>query len=72
MIPTSACLLRKAFNENSLRFFNNSIRNITSARNSEKLDPFQEALLKEQCILVNENDEEMGSASKREARHSGY
>ena len=34
-------------------------------RNDEALDPFQESLLKEECILVNENDQELGSASKR-------
>lgn len=31
----------------------------------EALDPFQEALLNEECILVDENDVEKGSASKR-------
>ena len=30
------------------------------------LDPYQEALLAEKCILVDENDREIGHASKRE------
>ena len=33
--------------------------------NAERLDPIQEALLNEQCILVDENDHELGQASKR-------
>ena len=30
------------------------------------LDPYQEALLAEKCILVDENDREVGHASKKE------
>ena len=48
--------------------FRRKLTTSSSKRNDEALDPFQESLLKEQCILVNENDQELGSASKR---HSG-
>jgi len=47
---------------------NSSRRRITTSAgksDDDALDPFQESLLKEQCILVNENDQELGSASKR-------
>ena len=72
MFPS--CFLRKCAKETTLKFCGGSAaaatsRGITtsSAGNSSDaaLDPFQESLLKEQCILVNENDEELGSASKR-------
>ena len=33
---------------------------------AQKLDPVQEALLQEQCILVDESDRALGQASKRE------
>ena len=36
-----------------------------STQGKQALDPFQEALLSEQCILVDENDQEIGQASKR-------
>ena len=39
-----------------------SKRGLTS---SAKLDPVQEALLSEPCILVDENDQALGQASKR-------
>ena len=67
MFPS--CFLRKCAQETTLKFCGGSARITTSsgAGNSSDaaLDPFQESLLKEQCILVNENDEELGSASKR-------
>ena len=45
----------------SRRIFN-GLRNCSTLA----LDPYQEALLAEKCILVNENDIEIGSATKRE------
>ena len=73
MFPS--CFLRKCVQETTLKFCGGSAaaaasRGISTSsagnRSSDAaLDPFQESLLKEQCILVNENDEELGSASKR-------
>ena len=37
-----------------------------SSTQTQNLDPVQEALLAEQCILVNERDHAVGQASKRE------
>jgi isopentenyl-diphosphate delta-isomerase len=37
-----------------------------SSAATETLDPVQEALLQEQCILVDDNDNAIGQASKRE------
>ena len=39
---------------------------LSSESQSHLLDPVQEALLQEQCILVDENDQPRGQASKRE------
>ena len=44
------------------RFYSGRRRIISE---EENLDPFQEALLQEECILVNENDEQVGFASKK-------
>ena len=50
----------------SFKLIKNHFRGISFKKNEDEiLDPFQESLMKEQCILVNENDEELGSASKR-------
>ena len=47
----------------SRRIFSNVPRFCST---KEALDPVQEALLNEQCILVDENDQEIGQASKRQ------
>ena len=47
-----------------LVFPKNLIR-FCSTNAEQGLDPVQEALLNEQCILVDENDNEIGQASKR-------
>lgn len=64
-------------------FFTQTIRNvlqITARRTfasslakskEQNLDPLQEALLKEKCFLVDENDKIIGKASKRECHLVG-
>jgi len=69
MLPSSV-FVRKCAKETALKFCSNfsSSRGITTSAgksDDDALDPFQESLLKEECILVNENDQELGSASKR-------
>lgn len=41
-------------------------KRIMETVDSEILDPIQEALLNEMCILVDENDNDIGSASKKD------
>ena len=47
------------------RTFQNIIKKNCSTLGAA-LDPYQEALLAEKCILVDENDREVGHASKKE------
>ncbi|KAB7506627.1 Isopentenyl-diphosphate Delta-isomerase 1 [Armadillidium nasatum] len=51
--------------------YKNSRKNNTVMLSTEKLDPQQELLLKERCILVNETDSNIGSASKEECHLLG-
>ena len=51
-------------------------RSCVSVPSTGRINPTQEALLQEQCILVDENDVAVGKASKREChlrdqRHGG-
>lgn len=56
-------MIKRGFSADVLRRLYSGRRRIV---NDEVLDPFQEALLNEECILVDENDVEIGSASKRQ------
>jgi len=54
---------RNLFEQQPLR---TQIRCLSTPCNTNKLDPVQESLLAEPCILVDENDNIKGEASKRE------
>ncbi len=46
-----------------------SVRSSTASTSSSHIDPVQESLLEERCILVDEDDRPTGSASKRECHY---
>ena len=56
-------MLKRGLRSDILKRLYSGRRRIVSEE--ENLDPFQEALLNEECILVDENDRELGSATKR-------
>ena len=46
-------------------------RQIAAAGLSTQVDPIQDALMKEECLLVDENDNVTGHASKRHCHRLG-